>query len=173
MEDRSNKYMNPYLTGILMGLFMVAAYYFSGEGLGASGALKTVVVSGVNTVSHDYAESHSYFAKYVGNEEGSVMKTWLVFEILGVIVGGILSAAIAGRLKLKINRGPSITNKQRLIFAIIGGILFGIGSQLGRGCTSGMVMSGMSVLSWSGFIGLFAIFGGGYVLAYFFRKLWL
>lgn len=173
MVDRSKKYMNPYLTGILMGLFMVLAYYFSGEGLGASGALKTFVVSGVNTVNHDYASTHSYFAKYVGNEHGSILKTWLVFEILGVIVGGILSAAIAGRLKMKINKGPSITNKQRLIFAIIGGILFGIGSQLGRGCTSGMVMSGMAVLSWSGFIGLFAIFGGGYVLAYFFRKLWL
>ena len=79
-----------------MGLLMVAAYYFSGEGLGASGALKTVVVSGVNSASHSYAESHSYFAKYVSNEHGSILKTWLIFEILGVIVGGIISAALDG-----------------------------------------------------------------------------
>ena len=172
MKDRSRKYMNPYLAGILMGLLMTAAYYFSGEGLGASGALKTVVISGVNSVNHEYAENHAFFASRVSGE-GSILKSWLVFEILGVIVGGILSAAYFGRLTLKVGKGPSITNKQRLIFALIGGILFGVGSQLGRGCTSGMVMSGMSVLSWSGFIGLFAIFGGGYVLAYFFRKLWL
>jgi uncharacterized membrane protein YedE/YeeE len=60
-----------------------------------------------------------------------------------------------------------------LIAAASGGLLFGIGSQLGRGCTSGLVMSGMSVLSLSGFIGLIAIFGGGYMIAYFFRKLWI
>lgn len=172
MIDRSKKYMNPYLVGILMGLTMTAAYYFSGEGLGGSGALKRVVIAGVNTVNHSYAESHAYFSGVVSGEN-PILKTWLVFEVLGVIVGGMLSAAIFGRLTLEVGKGPNITNKQRIIFALIGGILFGIGSQLGRGCTSGLVMSGMSVLSLSGFIGLGAIFGGGYLVAYFFRKLWL
>ena len=172
MEDKSKKYMNSYLAGILIGVFMVAAYYFSGEGLGASGALKAVVVATVDGVNHNYASNASFFSGRVGGEE-SPAKTWLVFEVLGVIAGAILSAALAGRLKMEIGKSPHITNKKRLIYAIIGGILFGIGSQLGRGCTSGMVMSGMGVLSLSGFIGLGAIFGGGYVFAYFFRKIWI
>ncbi len=171
--ERSKTYMNSYLAGILIGLFMIAAYYFSGEGLGASGALKSVVVATVDVVNHDYAKEASFFAARVQNEENSPAKSWLIFEVLGVIAGAIISAAFAGRLKMEIIKGPNITNKKRLIFALIGGLLFGVGSQLGRGCTSGMVMSGMGVLSLSGFIGLMAIFGGGYVLAYFFRKLWI
>lgn len=171
--DKSKTYMNSYLAGILIGVFMIGAYYFSGEGLGASGALKAVVVATVNDVNHDYAKEAHFFASRVKNEEESPAKTWLMFEIIGVIAGAILSAAIYGRLKLQVGKAPHISNKTRLIAALIGGILFGVGSQLGRGCTSGMVMSGMGVLSLSGFIGLVAIFGGGYILAYFFRKLWI
>ena len=171
--ERSKQYMNPYLAGILIGLFMVAAYYFSGEGLGASGALKSTVVAAVDIVNHDYAKETPYFAARVQNEEVPPIKNWLVFEVLGVLVGALISAALAKRLKLEIGKATDITNKKRLVFALLGGLLFGIGSQLGRGCTSGMVMSGMGVLSLSGFIGLVAIFGGGYVIAYFFRKLWI
>lgn len=171
--ERSKKYMNPYLAGILIGVFMIAAYYFSGEGLGASGALKSVVVATTDIVAHDYATEHSYFSARVSDPENPPIKTWLVFEVLGVLVGAIISAAFAGRLKIETIKGPNVTTKTRFITAAIGGLLFGIGSQLGRGCTSGMVMSGMGVLSLSGFIGLMAIFGGGYVLAYFFRKLWI
>lgn len=171
--DRSKKYMNPYLAGFLIGLFMIAAYFFSGEGLGASGALKTTVVAATDVVAHDYAKEAEFFKRYVSSPESVPLKTWLIFEVLGVIAGAILSAAIFGRLGSEIVKPPHITNKTRLIAAASGGLLFGIGSQLGRGCTSGMVMSGMSVLSLSGFIGLIAIFGGGYLIAYFFRKLWI
>lgn len=170
--DRSKKYMNPYLAGIFIGIFMVAAYYFSGEGLGASGAVKAAVVQTTDIVAPHYAEETSFFKKYVANDRIPI-KTWLVFEVLGIIVGAIISASIAGRLGSEIIKPPHISNKTRLIAAGIGGLLFGVGSQLGRGCTSGMVMSGMSVLSLSGFIGLIAIFGGGYMIAYFFRKLWI
>lgn len=171
--ERSKKYMNPYLGGVLLGVFMMAAYYFSGEGLGASGALKSVVVASTDVVAHDYATEHNYFRARVSNPEQPPIKNWLVFEVLGVLVGALISAAFAGRIKLETIKAPHISNRTRLIAAGIGGLLFGIGSQLGRGCTSGMVMSGMGVLSLSGFIGLIGIFGGGYVLAYFFRKLWI
>ena len=170
---KGNKYMNPYLGGFIIGIFMIAAYFFSGEGLGASGALKTVVVSTTNLVAPEYTKDAAFFKKYVSNPEKPPMKTWLIFEMIGVIAGAIISAGFAGRLKFEIGKAPHISNRTRLIAAAIGGILFGVGSQLGRGCTSGMVMSGMGVLSLSGFIGLFAIFGGGYVIAYFFRKLWI
>jgi uncharacterized protein len=93
--------------------------------------------------------------------------------MLGVFVGGLLSGAIAGRLKFKVEHSPKITSRRRLIFALMGGILFGYGSQLGRGCTSGSALSGMAVLSLGGFISMAAIFGTAFVLAYFFRKNWI
>jgi hypothetical protein len=61
----------------------------------------------------------------------------------------------------------------RLSFALAGGLLFGLGSQFGRGCTSGAALSGMATLSAAGFVTMMAIFGTGYVIAYFFRKLWI
>jgi uncharacterized membrane protein YedE/YeeE len=76
-------------------------------------------------------------------------------------------------LGLKLERGPNIKTKVRIISAVIGGMLFGFGAQLGRGCTSGAALSGMAVISTGGLITMFAIFGGAYMVAYFFRKLWL
>jgi hypothetical protein len=80
---------------------------------------------------------------------------------------------VSRRLTWKVEHSPKITSRRRLIFAAIGGILFGFGSQLGRGCTSGAALSGMAVLSLGGFITMMAIFGTGFAMAYFFRKLWI
>jgi uncharacterized membrane protein YedE/YeeE len=104
---------------------------------------------------------------------GNPMKTWLVFEMTGVLVGGFLSGAFAGRLKLKVEHSPKITSKKRLFLALTGGVLFGFGAELGRGCTSGSALSGMAVLSLGGFITMMAIFGTAYTLAYFFRRNWI
>jgi len=60
-----------------------------------------------------------------------------------------------------------------LIFALGGGILFGLGAQIARGCTSGAALSGMAVLSTGGFITMISIFGTGFLVAYFFRKNWI
>ncbi|HYW96885.1 MAG TPA: YeeE/YedE thiosulfate transporter family protein, partial [Bacteroidales bacterium] len=102
-----------------------------------------------------------------------LMKSWLVFEVLGLIVGGFLSGALAGRLNVKVEHSPKITSKRRLLFALLGGIFFGFGSQMGRGCTSGTALSGMAVLSVGGIITMAAIFGSAFALAYFFRKNWI
>ena len=101
------------------------------------------------------------------------MKSWLVFEVLGVLVGGFLSGIIGRRNKLKVEHSPKISSKRRLIFALLGGIFFGFGSQLGRGCTSGSALSGMATFSMGGIITMVAIFGSAYALAYFFRRNWI
>ena len=59
------------------------------------------------------------------------------------------------------------------MFAALGGLLFGLGSQFGRGCTSGAALSGMAVMSFGGIITMLAIFGSAYMVAFFVRKLWL
>ena len=171
-ELQSKTYMNPYLAGVLLGIVLLTAYYVSGRGLGASGALKSTVVTAVEAVLPQHAENTSFYSDYKESHP-KPMKSWLVFEMLGVLVGGFLSGALSGRLKVKVEHSPKITSKRRLIFALMGGILFGFGSQLGRGCTSGSALSGMAVLSLGGFITMAAIFGTGYALAYFVRKNWI
>ena len=173
MKSNTRKYMNPYLAGILLGLVLLAAFYVSGRGLGASGAVKSGVVCAMNTIAPEHTADTEYFAKYVKSHPESSMKSWLVFLAIGVFVGGFTSGARSGRLKFKIDKGPGISSKTRLIMAVAGGVLFGLGSQLGRGCTSGSALSGMAVMSEGGLITMAAIFGGGYIFAYFFRKLWI
>ncbi len=166
------KYMNPYLAGVLLGLVLLSTFYFTGRGLGASGAVKSVVVHAVDTVSPSHVANSEFYSKYAG-EGKNPLNSWLVFEVLGVLVGGFLSGALAGRLNFKIEHSPKITSKKRLILAGMGGILFGFGSQLGRGCTSGSALTGMAVLSLAGFVTMMAIFGTAFALAYFFRKNWI
>lgn len=165
-------YMNPYAAGILLGLALLAAMYFSGRGLGASGGIKNIVVAAVQAVDKDHAQQSAYYSQYTENGE-KPLKNWLSFEILGLLAGGIISGAMSGRLKLKIEKPPRVSNRKRLGFAFLGGMFFVYGAQLARGCTSGGALSGMAVLSTAGFVTMISIFGSAYLFAWFFRKLWI
>lgn len=166
------KYMNPYLAGILLGLLLVATIYITGRGLGASGAIKSVTVAGVGAVAPKHAQSSPYYQEYLADHDGKPLKNWLVFEVIGVVIGAFLSGLVAGRLNLVTEKGPRITSRTRLLAAFLGGILWGIGSQLGRGCTSGAALSGMAVMATGGLLTMVSIFAGAYAFAYFFRRLW-
>lgn len=165
-------YINPYLGGVLLGLVLLSTYYITGRGLGASGAVKSSVVSAVNVVAPEHAHNSAYYSKFL-SDDISPMSNWLVFEVIGVLAGALISGILYGRLKFKTEHSPKITSRKRLIAALLGGIFFGIGSQFARGCTSGAALSGMAVLSASGIITMMAIFGSAYLFAFIFRKLWI
>jgi uncharacterized protein len=168
------KYMNPYLAGFFLGLTLLATIYITGRGLGASGAVKSAVVASVQTVAPTHTADKKFYKEY--SEEhggGSPLKNWLVFEVIGIVIGAFISGLISNRLKFTLEHSPKTTSWIRIIGALIGGALFGFGAQLGRGCTSGAALSGMAVLSFGGIITMIAIFGGAYAFAYFFRKLWI
>ncbi|WP_372757836.1 YeeE/YedE thiosulfate transporter family protein [Mariniflexile sp.] len=173
-DNQANKhvYWNPYFGGFLLGLIIIFTFYITGRGLGASGAMKSSVVSIVDTVAPTHAENNAYYKNFI-SEDDSPMNTWLVFEALGVLIGAFISGGLSGRISWRIQHSPKISSKRRLVFALIGGILFGLGAQIARGCTSGAALSGMAVLSAGGFITMLAIFGTAYLTAYFFRKNWI
>lgn len=166
-------YMNPYLAGVLLGLLLIATIFITGRGLGASGAVKSATVAAVETVAPTHAAGTKYYAEYQAEHPDGPLKNWLVFEVIGVVIGAFLSGLLSGRLALKMEHGPNSTSRMRVAGALLGGLFFGLGAQLGRGCTSGAALSGMGVLSTGGIITMLAIFGGAYAFAYFFRKLWL
>ncbi|WP_456463244.1 YeeE/YedE thiosulfate transporter family protein [Lutibacter sp.] len=172
IEKNRHVYWNPYFGGFLLGILILATFYITGRGLGASGAFKSTVVTVVDDIAPTHAENNAYYEKFIKKDD-TPMNTWLVFESLGILIGGFLSGALSGRLKLFVQHSPKITSKRRLIFALLGGAFFGFGAQLARGCTSGAGLSGMAVLSTGGFITVLTIFGSGYLFAYFFRKNWI
>ena len=119
-----------------------------------------------------HAEKSVYYSKYFEGGQKPLFN-WLTMIIFGVLAGGFISGAMSKRLKFRIEKSPKISNKRRLIFAFIGGVLFVYGGQLARGCTSGAALSGMAVLSVAGFVTMMAIFGSAYLFAWFFRRNWI
>lgn len=173
VEVKAQPYSNPYLTGIGLGLVLLAAFVIMGRGLGASGAMSTLVAVGVNTVAPEHTKSNSFYSEYLGDGTTNPLKDWLVFEVLGVLAGGFISGSIAGRVKKGIEKGPNITSKKRLLYAFVGGSLMGIGAKLARGCTSGQALTGGALLNLGSWAFMMMVFAGGYLAAYFLRRQWL
>jgi uncharacterized protein len=170
MSERKNRYANPYLAGFALGLTLLFTFWVSGHGLGASGAVKNFTITMVQKFAPAMAEQSHFFGSF---DSSQLFNQWIVIMFLGVMLGGFLSGAIAGRLKFQVDRGPRSGVAVRLIFAVIGGALFGLGAQLGKGCTSGAALSGMAVLSTSGILTMMAIFGTGFAIAFIFKRLWV
>ena len=168
-----SQYMNPYLAGFLLGLLLVLTIFITGRGIGASGALKSAVVAIVSTTSPEHAAQSGFYRDFSSTHGGGPLKQWLVFEVVGVIIGGFLSGVVSRRLTWTTEKGPRVTSALRIGMALVGGALFAAGAQFARGCTSGAALSGMAVLSLGGIMTMMAIFGTGYAIAYVFRKLWI
>jgi uncharacterized protein len=151
-------YADPYLAGVGLGAVLLAALLATGHGLGASGAFATTAAGTVAAVAPEYAASNAYFARYVSGPDGP-WRDWLLFEVIGVFAGGFLSAALAGRLRPRIERGAGVTARARLSAAFAGGAVMGAGAVLARGCTSGQALTGgalLSVGSWAFMLTAFA-----------------
>ncbi|MGB2868685.1 MAG: YeeE/YedE thiosulfate transporter family protein [Bacteroidota bacterium] len=165
-------YSNPYLAGLGLGLVLLASFVIMGRGLGASGAFSTAVANGVHAVAPTHATSNEYYAEYLGDGTTSPWKDWLVFEVLGVFVGGFISALLAGRIRRSVDKGPNISIRGRLLFAFGGGALMGIGAKLARGCTSGQALTGGALLGVGSWAFMLMVFAGAYAMAYFVRREW-
>jgi len=166
-------YMNPYLAGIGLGLVLLASFVVMGRGLGASGAFSSAAAVLVDTVAPEHAKANPFWSEYLASGAGHPLKEWLVFEVLGVLVGGFVSGLLAGRVRRTVEKGPRISTGRRLAFAFGGGALMGIGAKLARGCTSGQGLTGGALLSVGGWAFMLMVFAGGYGAAHFVRRQWL
>lgn len=169
---KPQNYWNPYFAGIGLGLTLLASFVIMGRGLGASGAFSSVVSVVAEAVSPQHANANSMYYAYLDNTGRSPLSTWLVFEVIGVIIGGFLSGFLAGRFKRKIDKGPNTTKAFRLIAAFLGGALMGFGAKLARGCTSGQALTGSALLNTGSWLFMLSLFAGGYFFAWFVRRLW-
>ncbi|HRS18429.1 MAG TPA: hypothetical protein P5243_02905, partial [Bacteroidales bacterium] len=68
MKTQKQEYINPYIGGFLLGLVLLASIYFSGRGLGASGAIKSFVVSAVDFVAPQHTQNSEFYQQYTGGK---------------------------------------------------------------------------------------------------------
>jgi uncharacterized protein len=169
--ERSEHFWNPYLAGIALGLVLLTSFLVTGKGLGASGAANRIGVAIVEVVAPGHVAHNPNLASTRG-DRASVLDDWIIFEFLGIFLGGLVGAYSAGRFGAKVIRGAGVRIGSRLAFAFGGGLLMGLAARAARGCTSGQALSGGAALSVGAWIFMLAVFGGGYACAWFVRRQW-
>jgi uncharacterized membrane protein YedE/YeeE len=164
-------YADPYLAGVGLGLVLLAAFVIMGRGLGASGAFASAAAGTVRAIAPERAAQSGFFSRYTAGGL-SPWRDWLVFEIIGVAIGGAVSAWLAGRLRRAVERGPRLGTAPRLALAFGGGATMALGAVLARGCTSGQALTGGALLSLGSWIFILAAFAAAYAVAPLLRRLW-
>lgn len=151
--------------GILIGLLVPLLYYFFNTALGVSTGYGNLVKISLPSrslrwIKSDFAETFS----------------WRVFFIAGMIIGGFISARLAGSPGLTLEMGrftslvqwPLIANA---IYFFAGGILLGLGSRIAGGCTSGHSIHGIANLHLSSILATILFVIGGIIAANLVRAL--
>ena len=146
-------YWNPYVAGLALGAVLLTSFLAATHGLGASGAATRL-------------------GQFLTSGNATVLEDWLVFEVLGVVLGGAIGAVTAGRFGAKVIRNATTSVATRLAFAFGGGVLMGMAARAARGCTSGQALSGGAVMSVGSWMFMLSVFAGGYAFAWFVRRQW-
>ncbi|MBN2526759.1 MAG: YeeE/YedE family protein [Deltaproteobacteria bacterium] len=168
MNKPAKRYINPYLGGMLLGVLLVMTYLLLGTGLGASGGLARIAASIEGIFALDHVRNSAYFGQW----GDAPMRYYLVFMLIGVFVGGGISAFLGKRLKRGVEKGAAASIKRRMTYALGGGILIGFASRLVRGCTSGQALSGGALLLTGSLVFVFSLFVSGYISARWFKEQW-
>ena len=100
----------------------------------------------------------------------------LLGATIALLVGALAGAAISGfaarRFRWCVERGPRITDGQRLLLAFAGGFIAAWGAKIAKGCTSGQALTGGSLLNVGSLVFMVSVFAAAYGLAWFVRKEW-
>ncbi|OGG98856.1 MAG: hypothetical protein A2600_13025 [Candidatus Lambdaproteobacteria bacterium RIFOXYD1_FULL_56_27] len=168
---KAKPYWPNLAAGIGLGLVLLTAYFISGRGLGGSGAVARVTAGVMNIAAPEHVRGLSLFSGYF--RQGLFDWTdWLIFQTIGVFLGGFVAAVTAGRFAPGVEKGPQVSRRQRFGYSLLGGAIMGIGARIAKGCTSGQGLSGGATLALGSWVFLLGLFVGGFVTAIFFKRLW-
>lgn len=161
----------PYIAGVVLGLVLILTFVLVGNGVGASGMFARFAAVLGDEIAPQVAETNAYLGPMLNNGSHPLL-SWIVFEVLGIAVGALLAAVASGRFKFTLEGAHKIGRSPRLIFALLGGMLAGIGSRIASGCTSGMGLSGAAMLGIGGFVFLITFFFVGLGVSMLMRRVW-
>ena len=163
---------NPYVAGFALGLVLLSSFVLSGKGLGASGAVNRACAAVAHCLAPTWAEEnpsmHGFFTTSSGPLSG-----WIVFQLAGAFLGAAVAVWTRRSFRVETVAGPGVDRRSRWALAALGGAVAGFAAQVGRGCTSGQVLSGGAQLAAGSWIYMWAMFGTAFLLAYPLRRQWL
>jgi hypothetical protein len=168
MTRKGRAVWNPYVAGVALGLILFATFFVTGHGLGVSGATTSLTAAGAAAVAPHIVGPGTYLAGYVRFG----LNHWIEWEVLGLAIGALVGALVAGRFDPMIDGPSRLGPVARLCLAAIGGTSTGFGARMAMGCTSGMGLSGSAPLAAAGFLFLIGFFGGGLAFGLAMKPLW-
>jgi uncharacterized membrane protein YedE/YeeE len=164
-------FWNPYLAGFFLGLVLLATYLVTGRGLGATAGFAGFATWLTSLVAPAEMQANIVHAKYWN--DGAPLANWTLFLLVGAVVGAAVSGWQGNRFKWSVERGPRVSDGQRLALAFVGGFIAAYGAKIAKGCTSGQALTGGSLLNVGSLVFMLAVFAAAYGFAYFLRKEWL
>jgi uncharacterized protein len=170
--DYAQGFWNPYVAGICLGLVLLLTFYLMGAGLGASGAVARTAAVVAHGVAPEAVEHNGYFGEFYKTGAKYPLLNWMVFEVIGVFLGGVVAVLTARRFRPDVGKGPHASTGLRLTLAFVGGVIGGIGTRFAMGCTSGQALSGGATLAVGSWVFMMAVFATAFGAAYFVRREW-
>ncbi len=156
-------YWSSLVAGLSLGVVLLLTFVLTGHGLGATGFTTRLSAWLGDATVPGWTASNDYLGPML--EGGSVLSSWISWQVVGVFIGALISAALAGRMALRIEGASSSGRTGRLLKALAGGIFAGFGARIAAGCTSGLGLSGSAVLGVAGFVFLGAFFVSGLIVS--------
>lgn len=155
-----------WLGGIIIGLMVPAMYYFLNTALGVSTGYG-------NIVKLIFPKTK---LKWLNSEKFKDVFNWRFFFIVGMIIGGFISARLSGANILRFDMGIFTQNANWPYIAyvawfLLGGILLGFGARIAGGCTSGHSIHGIANLHPSSILSTFFFLLFGTITVHIIRAL--
>ena len=171
VNEQPKPLWRPHTAGLLLGLGLLLTFLLTGHGLGGSGFTTALAAKSAKTVLPTATEANAYLGPMV--EDGNnPLNAWITWQVLGVAVGALVGAVTARRFKWTVDGPTRMTKAGRLVLALAGGMVAGLGARISLGCTSGLGLSGAATLATAGFLFLIGFFAAGALLGLLTRKLW-
>ena len=170
IKPTPRNFLSPFAAGIGLGATLYASFLLTGHGLSVYGFFRDLTASLAAWAKPFWTAENTYLLTFL--YEDGPLSTWIAWQVAGIGIGALAGSLAARRFRFKIERGPRISSGTRLAFALLGGVLTGLGAALARGCTSGLGLSGGAVLSTGAFVFLFAFFLAGVLVSVFLKRLW-
>ncbi|MFN0098154.1 MAG: YeeE/YedE thiosulfate transporter family protein [Gemmatimonadaceae bacterium] len=142
--------------GIVFGLVGAASIVLFGP-IGVSSTYPRLVGEVARALDPSYAAANPYLVRMGGLIRPET------FLVLGLVIGGFLGARkdTVKAPKVENPHAGVETNARRYTEAFLAGFLILFGSRLAGGCTSGLIISGMTQLSIAGFVFAAGVFATG------------
>lgn len=156
-------FWSPLAAGLALGLVLLLTFMLSGHGLGASGAATHLVAGAGLALAPAVTQANGYLGPMVA--DGSPLGSWITWQVLGVAIGALAAAFMAGRLRVQLDGARSVGARPRVLRALVGGMLAGFGARVSAGCTSGLGLSGAATLGIAAFVFLGLFFASGLIVS--------